>query len=214
MIVDKVYILTQQMLDKFSAGGYLPDTEFNNYATMAQNQKLEFDLGQKLTTFNAESLSNFKVNEWLAVVNGVIVNPATFRYFDSARNADPSTGQIIPSAVEELSVSGWDFRLGSALDMPTTAYPAIIQRDGYLEVAPASIQSLNITWIKNPADVVWGYDIVNNRRVYNENNSVDFTYTESDIPDLVYRIIVMTAVEVRDGELIQAITNERAKVEQ
>jgi hypothetical protein len=210
MIIDTVYEMVQKLMAKYTAGGYLSPVDFNSFAELSQNEKLENDLSQKAaTTFNTESLSNFQVNVSLPVVDGKITNPTDYRYFWTAYNMETVTPGGRPAAVEEVAPAEWDFRLASELDYPEPEFPVLVQRDGYLQVEPKTIQSLNFTYIKNPPVPMWAYTIVNNRPVFDANSSTDFLYTEGDIPDLVYRILVMAGVQIRDGELTQAAIAER-----
>jgi hypothetical protein len=215
MIINTVYELVQQLMAKFSAGGYMPNKDFDNYSNLTQQQKLEFDLKVKdRGTYNSENLSLFKVNEMVTALNGIIQDPEGYRYFDTAFNMDTSTGSAIPAAFEEVTTSEWDFRIGSELDRPSLDYPAMVKRNGYLEIAPKTIQSINLTYVKNPPAPVWGYTVANNRRVYSESASTDFTFDESDIPDLVYRILYMGGVNIRDRELIEVAASERQIAQQ
>jgi hypothetical protein len=65
MIVDIVYEAVQRLMGKFSAGGYLSDTDFNTFATTAQSDKLEYELNTSQSTYNLETVSNFKKVVWL-----------------------------------------------------------------------------------------------------------------------------------------------------
>jgi hypothetical protein len=95
------------------------------------------------------------------------------------------------------------------------SYPALVQRDNHLEIAPSTMQTVKLTYIKNPPivsgtswTVVWGWLPDNNRKVFYEPNSTDFTFGESDVPDLVYRILKMASVQIRDEELKAAAEAE------
>lgn len=214
MIVDPVYETVQRLMGKHSAGGYLSDTDFNKFANLSQNQKLEFELDTSQSTYNLETTSDFKLTKDVSVVNGILQEPENYRYFESARAVDFSSGSARYVGFEELTSDEWNWRIGSAHQPPTNAYPALVQRNGSIEIAPQTVQFVNLTYVFNPPEVVWGWTPENNRKVYDENTSTDFTFGESDIPDLVYRILVMAATQIRDKDLMRLAIAERGKSEQ
>lgn len=204
MIIDQVFELVKQLAAKNQSGGYLTPDEFDRYALLAQSDKLEFELAKATdTTFKNGSLESFKVNADTPVVNGIVATPSDYRYFDSARFNNFSSGALTISPFEELTTDEFNFRLGSELDKPTQFYPMLTVRDNEIELSPTSIDIINLNYIKNPLNPIWAYTVVNNRRVFDEANSVDFTFKEEDISDLVYRISILLGIQLRDSDFTQ-----------
>jgi hypothetical protein len=209
MIIDEVYRGVNQLISKYSSGGYLSDTEFNNYAYIVQNEKLETDLQKrKDTTYKSGALSNFKRKVVVGVNDGIINKPSDFRYFETATSVEFSMGEGYYTLIEELTNDEFNFRLGSELDKPTLSYPCLTDRGIFLEVSPKNLGAVDMTYIINPPKPVWGFAVVNNRKVFNENASVDFTYDQDDVSDLIYRIAKLTGIEISDTFKYQSINNE------
>jgi len=205
MIIDQVFELVKQLSAKNQSGGYLTPDEFDRYALLAQSDKLEFELAKATdTTFKNGSLNTFRVNADTPVVGGIVTLPTDYRYFDAAKFNNFSSGALTISPFEELTSDEWGFRLSSEMDKPTEFYPALTVRDNLIELSPTSITIINLNYIKNPPDPIWAYTVVNNRRVFDSVNSIDFTFKEEDISDLVYRISVMLATQIKDKEFEQS----------
>lgn len=211
MIIDVVYKAVLQLMAKHIVGGYLSPAEFNRYALIAQNQKLDEDLEKYRTTNNSENLSNFIVSDLpLTVINGYATKPSNYMQFESAYYTDFSTGNPYLCAFEELESDRFNWRLGSELDTPSLDYPALVVRDGVIQVSPKEIDFFNLTYVKYPENPVWGYVTpVVSRYVYSEANSTDFTYDEDEIPDLVNRIAKLAGVETGNSELYGQMNNEQ-----
>jgi hypothetical protein len=207
MIINKVYDILNQLSSKNSSGGYLPVPDFNNYAELIQNQKINFELEHKnSTTFKNEMISDYSKVVSLISTNGKALFPDDYRYYNSASYLNTKTFR--EAAFEELSGDEWNWRKSSDLDQPSEEYPACIVRDGFLEIAPLSVKSIRLDYIFTPPAPVYGYTVTNGRRVYNESTSTDFVFKEEDIPDLVYRMATVMGIELRDAELYQISKTE------
>ncbi len=207
MIIDKVYDLVNQLSSKNSSGGYLPIPEFNKYCDLIQSQKINFELSKKSsTTFKNEMVSNYSKVISVISNNGTALFPDDYRYFNSAAYLNTKTFRATP--FEELARDEWNWRLSSELDQPTEDYPACVVREGFMNVEPKSVKSIRLDYIFNPPAPVYGYTVVNNRRVFDENTSTDFVFKQEDIPDLVYRMCGLMGIELRDGELYQLTSAE------
>lgn len=204
MIIDKIYELLNQLSSKSTSGGYLPIPDFNNYALLVQNQKINFELSDNNdTTFKNEMVSNYSSVVNLTSVDGVVLLPSDYRYFDSASYYN--TKELRYEPFEELSRDEWNWRRSSDLDAPTTEYPALIVRKDSLNILPKSIQFLTLEYINTPDAPIYGYSVVNGRRVFDINTSTDFVFKEENIPDIVYRMSVLMSIELRDSEEYQFV---------
>ena len=210
-MIDIVYKLVLQLMAKHITGGYLSPDEFNRYALLAQNQKIDEDIKKYRDTRNSESISNFLVSDLsVTVSNGVANKPSDYRHFESAYYTDFSSGTPYKCAFEELENDEFNWRLGSELDNPSLDYPALNVRDTTIQVAPREIDFIKLTYIKYVPDPVWAYVTpVVSRFVYDPVNSVQFTFGEDDIPDLVNRIVKLAGVEIGDNELYQQASIEQ-----
>lgn len=210
-VINEVYLLVQQLMAKHGASGYLPPDEFDRYCLLAQNQKLEEDLQDRRTTLKSDAISNFIVNDKSVTFNNGLANlPTDYRVFESAYHVDFSSGVAFDQAFEELESDEFNWRKGSELDKPTLDYPALVIRNGLIEIAPKTVDLVKLTYVKIPDNPNWGYVTpVVSRYVYDENATTDFTYDAEHIPDLSYRILKLIGVEVSSQELYGAASREQ-----
>ena len=74
---------------------------------------------------------------------------------------------------------------------------------------------IRISYIRKPSRPNWGYVIVNDKALYNDNISVDFQLHASEETELVYRILALAGIAIKQPDLIQsAIGLETANVQQ
>ena len=84
--------------------------------------------------------------------------------------------------------------------------------NGDTRVYPDRIQ---IFYTRKPTTPNWGYVVVNDKTLYNDNISVDFELHASEESELVYRILAFAGVAIKQPDLIQsAVSLETAKVQQ
>jgi len=62
---------------------------------------------------------------------------------------------------------------------------------------------LRISYIKKPSSPNWGYVIVNDKALYNDNISIDFELHVSEESELVYKILLLSGISMKDQSLTQ-----------
>jgi hypothetical protein len=73
----------------------------------------------------------------------------------------------------------------------------------------------SIFYFKKPVNVNWGYVVVNDKALYNDNISVDFELHPSEESELVYRILAYAGIAIKQSDLLQsAVSLEATKVQQ
>tara|TARA_R100000988_G_C3965712_1_gene148668 strand:- start:25 stop:792 length:768 start_codon:yes stop_codon:yes gene_type:complete len=74
---------------------------------------------------------------------------------------------------------------------------------------------VKISYIKKPLSPNWGYVVVNDKALYNDNISVDFELHGSEESELVYRILAFAGIAIKQPDLLSsAVSLESAKVQQ
>ena len=76
----------------------------------------------------------------------------------------------------------------SKLTKPDVKKPVYIRNGNNLTVYPSTITSLSCTYIKKPAQVVWGYVEISSVAKYDSSTATDFELHESDETTVVYKI--------------------------
>ncbi|ANS05170.1 hypothetical protein [uncultured Mediterranean phage] len=84
--------------------------------------------------------------------------------------------------------------------------------DQVLQVYPTSITSqLTYNYIKKPSRVTWGYVVVNGNALYNSATSVNFELHMSEQSKLVYKILSLAGINLKDPNLYQMANAEEQK---
>tara|TARA_R110002012_G_scaffold36334_5_gene102762 strand:- start:18568 stop:19332 length:765 start_codon:yes stop_codon:yes gene_type:complete len=66
-----------------------------------------------------------------------------------------------------------------------------------------SVDQVLISYILKPTPPKWAYIILNDKPLYNSNNSTDFELHESEETELVYRILALAGVSIEKPQLTQ-----------
>ena len=60
---------------------------------------------------------------------------------------------------------------------------------------------MTCNYIKKPAEVSWGYNVVLNKAVYNASSTTDFEFHESEEPTLVNKILLLAGIVIEKPQL-------------
>ena len=117
--------------------------------------------------------------------------------------------------VEEVNHNEYQRMDLTPLTKPNLSRPIYVNRINGLNIYPNSIGSVDISYIKQPAKVDWGYVVVNDKALYNDNITVDFELHSSEESELVYRILAYAGVAIKQPDLVStAVSLESTKVQQ
>jgi len=106
----------------------------------------------------------------------------------------------------------------SPLTQPTTSFPIYLYENNKLYVYPTTIitpADITFSYIKTPADVVWGYGVGNlGQFEYNAGSSINFELNISEQSNVITRVLAYAGVIINDPTIIQAASQEIATEEQ
>ena len=71
--------------------------------------------------------------------------------------------------------------------------------------------NVTIEYITRPADVYWGYVVVNEQALYNASASINFTLHESEEGDLVIKILELAGIAIQKPDLVQTAAQEESQ---
>jgi len=94
-------------------------------------------------------------------------------------------------------------RFNSQINPISKRFPVLLLRSGGFQVYPTDLESLVLTYIKEPNDPVWAYTTVNGRPVYDSANSTDFELPSDLAPDIIYRVCQILGIRIRRQDLVQ-----------
>ena len=183
-------------------------------------------LHEKISIFETE-----EDNDWIEInmpVNG-IVPPGMFTmavpwdiiYKIGALYRDvDDTG--FKREIEILNTKDFDAAIRSPLTRPTaTRSIACVDARGLRIHDGNNFQTYNnginlgISYIMRPPRVDWGYVIINDKALYNDNTSTDFELHSSEETELVYKILKLAGVNLKAAEVVQVgQTLEQTQVQQ
>lgn len=208
--VDTVYQRVQAILNKENRG-YMTPQEYNLLANQAQLEVFEqyfYDLNQ----FNR---AGEITNEYANIVNNIKEKINLFRTTSSLIKANsvftlPSNlyrlGTVYYNNTTELDgIDQNDFLHinASKLTKPDAKKPVYIRNGNELTVYPIDITNLSCTYIKNPAQVVWGYVEINDVAKYDSSSATNFELHESDETTVVYKILSYAGLVIKQPDISQ-----------
>jgi len=216
--IDTVYQKVLAFANK-EQRGYITPQEFNLFASQAQMEIFNqyfYDINQwsrqhgndteysDMLSVLQEKTSEFEnIITSISTVNGfynytVIQN---FYKLGSIYTMHPTNSHKIE--IEEVNNNELHNMLAAPLTKPTLARPVYVNRSNGLSVYPNTINSIDVSYLKKPVTPNWGYVVVNDKTLYNDNVSIDFELHASEESELIYRILASAGVTIQKPEITQ-----------
>jgi|SRR5881628_595137 len=211
MDINTIYSIIQFISNKNQSGYITPD-EFNNAFNLAQKQYFHqllediqgWDANRKrirLPMGNAQQaiqkVAPFIVALSVAVPGtGQYAKPADLVNILAIRNSDNSKRVW---RVEHDRV--WS-HISSVIDPPSES-PIYTEYDTDYQLYPVTIGTINVEYLKLPPDAIWAYDLVSGRPVYNQVNSTDPLWQDTEISDIIIRVLFMFGISIQASQLVQ-----------
>jgi len=220
--VNDVYRVVLAILNKEQRGLLTPD-QFNRLARQAQLDILDSTFSDYLrlsaripkSMYYSEAGDPLElVRQKLAVMQktaAVIVTTGTgplpadyYKLFNVT-----TTGGL--TEVEKISKEFYAYYGSSKLTAPTTAYPCYYQEGLNIKVLPTSITSVDIDYIRKPADPKWDYTGGTGAAyTYDATGSTQFELHPASEYDLVIKILALAGVIVKDPSIFEMARAEQA----
>jgi|21_taG_2_1085346.scaffolds.fasta_scaffold32333_2 hypothetical protein len=225
--IDTVYQRVLALANK-EQRGYITPQEFNLYANQVQMDIFEeyfydidlYDRAPKNTTeySNREDITNDKLAAFKKKENApVSLGQGLFEVQDYVYKLGIVKYQekYVVDEVQEDEL----IRINSSpLTIPNRTRPVYSRFannftiDQVIQVYPTSITSqLTYNYIKKPSRVTWGYVVVNGNALYNSATSVNFELHISEQSKLVYKILSLAGINLKDPNLYQMANTEEQK---
>lgn len=228
-MIDSVRQTVLSILNKNNYG-YISPSDFNLYAKQAQLEVFESyftDLNQAINAENAR-MSGTEYADMSKGINEAInvfsvtnpltqsPNPATPNVFFAP---SPNTtgddyyllNKVLAGGIEAEPVSHSKITMlnASLLTAPSTQFPAYTLQADSITVFPATFNQpgdVNAQYIRYPFDPKWTYvSLVGGEPVFDQSqlDYQDFELPIEDEPRLVYRILQMAGMSIREGDVYQ-----------
>ena len=227
--VDTVYQRVLALANK-EQRGYITPQEFNLFANQAQMEIFEqyfYDMKQfnRLPGKNQEyadalsmlyeKIGIFEMlegNVWMEanMPAGTATTPTD--WLEIPRNLIYKIGtvRVGNNQVELLNSKDFDLARTCPLTAPTGDRPIGMIAERGLRVAISSTEfatpgnpNMNISFIARPGRVEWAYVVVNDKALYNDNISVDFELHPSEETELVYKILKLAGINLKQEQVVQ-----------
>lgn len=217
--VDTVYQRVLSILNK-EQRGYVTPQEFNLFANQAQLDLFEqyfYDINQ----FGRLNGNSTEYSDMLTILNEKI------NLFETTADAVYSTdhfdlpsdlyrlGTIIYNNIEVERVNANEFLyINSApLTKPKDTRPIYVSNQaGFKAYGDSELTSgVKCNYIRKPATVKWGYNIVLGNALYNSSTSTDFELHSSEETELVIKILELAGISTRELQLYQVAAGEEIK---
>ena len=228
-MIDSVRQTVLSILNKNNYG-YISPSDFNLYAKQAQLEIFESYFTDLNKAINAEN-ARMSGTEYADMSKGIseainvfsVTNPLT-------QSPDPTTPNVF--FAPSLTTTGDDYYLlnkvlaggieaepvshskitmlnASLLTAPSTQFPAYTLQGDSITVFPATFNQpgdVTCQYIRYPFDPKWTYvSLVGGEPVFDQSQPdyQDFELPIEDEPRLVYRILQMAGMSIREGDVYQ-----------
>jgi len=214
--------------------GYISPSDFNLYAKQAQLEIFDGYFKELNQVINAEN-ARMSGTEYADLNKGVreaidifsrtadltVVANNTFRVPTPATTGDDYflINKVLANGVEAERVTHGKITLlnSSLLTAPSVQYPAYTLEGDLLTLFPNTIDTqgdVSAQYIRYPFDPQWTYvTLANGEPVFNQSATdyQDFELPIEDEPRLVYRILQMAGMSIREGDVYQYANAEEAQ---
>jgi hypothetical protein len=225
--IDTVYQRVLALANK-EQRGYITPQEFNLYANQVQMDIFEeyfYDIDlynrapENTTEYsNREDITDDKLAAFKKKENApVSLGQGLFEVRDDVYKLGTVKYQE-RYVVEEVQEDELIRINSSPLTIPNRTRPVYSRFannftiDQVIQVYPTSITSqLTYNYTKKPSRVTWGYVVVNGNALYNSATSVNFELHISEQSKLVYKILSLAGINLKDPNLYQMANAEEQK---
>ena len=176
-------------------------------------------LNEKISPFNFTSDELVRIG-----TTNKFILPENLYRLGTVILGNPSTiTDIGTTEIERVLPNEILYLLKSKLTEPTKQRPVYVMKqnpggsnDHIISVYPVTItgtgtNTIKCTYIRKPNNVKWGYIVINEKALYNNNTSVDFDLLPSEESDLVIKILTLAGVSIKDNNLYQIAAQEEIK---
>ena len=225
--IDTVYQRVQALANK-EQRGYITPQEFNLFANQAQMDIFEqyfYDINQfrripgndteysNMLDILEEKISTFE--KYKVAMSAMSGNQATLQT-DTYRLGTVWYGAAgYDIEVEKVGKKELEYMLRQKLTSPIDKRPVYTRKSNtLLKLFPASpstsYSTSNVTcnYIAKPAEIVWGYVVVNEQALYNSNTSTNSELHESEETTLVMKILELAGITIKQPDIVQIAGQE------
>lgn len=213
MDANRVYVLMKYAVNK-NQNGYLSPEDFYTVINTAQNQYLDYLLGEYQRQQVGRPIpvvafgQNQKIRTSIApLIYNVVLNPNT----TTGIAAFPSDFEQVDAMWSLYNIYNIRFAQQDSLNSfyrssidPIAENPIyLIQHEGF-HFYPENIGAAKLSYVRTPPSIVWGSSTDSNgRTVYNPATSQQPVWSDVDMMNIIVRALQLVGVNLQLGVLLQ-----------
>ena len=191
--------------------GYITPDEFNSYAAQAQLEIFEGYFIKQFQTMQApmnesdyadismnveEKINEFYANTTPNLVSDVYEYPANFYRLTHVTVGGRLCDEVMHNKLPYINLS--------PLTAPTATQPVMVRRANGVQIYPSNLGTATVSmdYLRRPVNPVWaGMMAPNSELIYDSATSTDFELHPSDEQDLVYKILTLAGVAIKQPDV-------------
>lgn len=206
--INELYISVQNFANK-EQRGFISPSQFNDFAYRAVMESfMQKSLVYQSTQKISDDLRPFIKPTTLDVdAQGRVLYPDDYVHMSSVKyvNVKQVNKQVVRKLVELIPVDDNElgYRLNSTIVPPSKDFPILVYYDEYMKVFPEDLLRVEVTYLREPIKPIWAFTLVNNRPVYDPDNSVDIEFPREMHNEIMIKILSYVGINLREGVLMQ-----------
>lgn len=206
--INELYISVQNFANK-EQRGFISPSQFNDFAYRAVMESfMQKSLVYQSTQKISDDLRPFIKPTTLDVdPQGRVLYPDDYVHMSSVKyvNVKQVDKKVVRKLVELIPVDDNElgYRLNSTIVPPSKDFPILVYYDEYMKVFPEDLLRVEVTYLREPIKPIWAFTLVNNRPVYDPDNSVDIEFPREMHNELMIKILSYVGINLREGVLMQ-----------
>lgn len=204
--------LFEQYFYDINQFGRIPgnDTEYSDMLTL---------LNEKINAFETNATAAYSVDHFNLPADlyrlGTIIyeNSTTKLVLDPVSGPDTPVTTVEQIEVERVNANEFLYINSSPFTKPKNVRPIYVaNQDGFKAYGDSELTSgIKCNYIRKPAIVNWGYQMVFGEALYNASTSTNFELHPSEETELVIKILELAGISTRELQLYQVAAGEEIK---
>lgn len=204
--------LFEQYFYDINQFGRIPgnDTEYSDMLTL---------LNEKINVFETRATAAYDVDHFNLPADlyrlGTIIyeNSTTKLVLDPVSGPNTPVTTIEQIEVERINANEFLYINSSPFTKPKNVRPIYVaNQDGFKAYGDSELTSgIKCNYIRKPATVNWGYQMVFGEALYNASTSTNFELHASEETELVIKILELAGISTRELQLYQVAAGEEIK---
>ena len=204
--------LFEQYFYDINQFGRIPgnDTEYSDMLTL---------LNEKINVFETSATAAYDADHFNLPADlyrlGTIIyeNSTTKLVLDPVSGPNTPVTTIEQIEVERINANEFLYINSSPFTKPKNVRPIYVaNQDGFKAYGDSELTSgIKCNYIRKPATVNWGYQMVFGEALYNASTSTNFELHASEETELVIKILELAGISTRELQLYQVAAGEEIK---